>query len=119
MKKKAIKKSFIYYISLFILPLFILWRGVYFLQPGDEMGYCLLYYFILMPFSSLITAIVFTFKKIKPIWLHPILFGIFEIVIPYPVFGGTIDIYHALFTIIPSLIGIAIAKIIIYKKHNK
>lgn len=106
------KNALVYYAILSLIPLLILLQGVFFLKSGDEIGYCFLNYYIIMPLLSFCSGLFFTIKRVKMIWLHPIIFAAFILLIPYSVFH-TVDFWFSLITVIPSIISILIGAIIL------
>jgi uncharacterized membrane protein YeaQ/YmgE (transglycosylase-associated protein family) len=88
----------------------IYFNGI-FLTAGDEMGYCILDFYIIMPLTTLIISIIMTAKRAYLFWLYPIVFGILGILIPYLVFG-TFDIISIFFAFVPALIGRAVVSFV-------
>jgi hypothetical protein len=85
-----------------------------FLPAGDEMGYCLLNFYIVMPLTTLITSLIISMKKSYLFWFYPVFVGLLEIIISFVVFStfDGIDLFFALF---PALIGLIIGLIITLK----
>ncbi|OPJ60416.1 hypothetical protein [Clostridium oryzae] len=77
------------------------------LQGGDELGYYILNFYIIMPLSTVITAYFITLKKGYLFWLYPIYVGILGEVIPFLIFH-TFDIISLFFAFFPALLGLVI-----------
>lgn len=108
MKKigSSIKASVLCYsVSLAIFGL-IYYEGMH-LQPGDEMGYCLLYLYTIMPLSASIISYIIGLKRGRLFWFYPIFCGFLGEFIPFKIFGS-FDIVGMVFALIPALIGIVI-----------
>ncbi|MCB2299555.1 hypothetical protein [Clostridium tagluense] len=92
-------------------------QGV-FLSAGDEMGYCVLCFYIVMPLTTLIASFIISMKKGYLFWFYPAFVGLLEIIISFVVFStfGGIDLSFAFF---PALIGLIVGLIIRFKtkKH--
>jgi hypothetical protein len=82
-----------------------------FLAEGDEMGYCVLNFYIIMPLISLIVSLIISMKKGYLFWLYPVFVGLLGIIIPFVVFR-TFDWYSLIFAFFPALIGLIIGLII-------
>jgi hypothetical protein len=89
----------------------LIFVGIYcagkFLKPGDEMGYCVLNLYIIMPLSTFIISLIISLKRGYLFWLYPILFGFLGAFIPFKIFG-TFDTIGLFFALIPALIGLGI-----------
>ena len=94
----------------------LLW-GKFGLQPGDEMGYALLTFYILMPLMSYACSIGIGFQNSIIKWFTPLLFGVLGGLIPYLVFSST-DRIFVFFAFIPSVVGL-ITGVIIKAIANK
>ena len=94
-----------YSISIFIFLAIYLY-GI-FLPSGEEFGYCVLDFYMIMTLTSLIVAIIISTNRGYLFWLYPIFVGILGIIIPYLVFG-TMDGISIFFAFVPALIGLAI-----------
>lgn len=113
MKNKNIKNlsKIIYGLSFLIFLIIFLW-GILFLDNGDEMGYVVLNFYIIMPLTSLIMAIILGMKDGNLKWGYPIIFGILGIIIPALVFKGSWDWISIFFSLIPGFIGLLIGLLI-------
>lgn len=94
-------------------------RGI-FLSAGNEMGYSVLNFYIIMPLTTLIASLFISMKKGYLFWFYPVFVGILGIIIPFVVFS-TFDWIHLFFALIPALIGLIIGLIIRFetKKNLK
>ena len=81
-----------------------------FLSAGDEMGYCLLDFYIIMPLTTLIISFIISSKKGYLFWFYPVFVGLLGIIIPFVVFR-TFEMLSLLFAFFPALIGLIIAMI--------
>lgn len=91
-----------YGITLIIFSL-ALYSGIT-LKPGDEMGYCLIFFYCLMPLTSLISSFMLKSKNGYMPWAFMFVFGTLGIVIPYLIFD-TFDMISLLSSFIPAFIG--------------
>ena len=87
-----------------------------FLSPGDEIGYVLLNFYIVMPITTLIVSIIISNKKGYLFWFYPVFVGLLGIIIPSVVFN-TFEMLSLLFAFIPALIGLIIGTNIRTKKR--
>ncbi|MBU3102059.1 MULTISPECIES: hypothetical protein [Clostridium] len=88
-----------------------------FLSEGDEMGYCLLNFYIVMPLTTLIVSLIISIKKGYLFWCYPVFVGLLGIIIPFAVFS-TFEMLSLFFAFFPALIGLIIG-IIIRAKAKK
>lgn len=93
-----------YGISAAVYLLIYFW-GKLWLCPGDELGYSLLSFFLIMPLTAFIVSAVLSAKKCVFLWLYPVVFGILGFLFPYAVFVSPDPIMFCL-ALIPSLLGI-------------
>lgn len=95
----------------------LIW-GALFLQPGDEMGYSLLVFYLLLPATAFGCTLAAALKKSLAKWLLPILFGIAGFILPAIIFGSLWDEVGLFFAAIPAgaglLVGLFVSKI---KRH--
>lgn len=82
-----------------------------FLSAGDEIGYVLLNFYIVMPLTALIVSLIISMKKGYLFWFYPVFVGLLGIIIPSVVFS-TFEMLSLLFAFIPALIGLIIGRII-------
>ncbi|MBW9159650.1 hypothetical protein [Clostridium tagluense] len=89
-----------------------------FLSAGDEMGYCVLYFYIVMPLTTLIASFIISMKKGYLFWFYPAFVSLLEIIISFVVFStfGGIDLFFAFF---PALIGLIVGLIIRFKTKKE
>lgn len=89
-----------------------------FLPVGDEMGYCVLNFYIMMPLTTLIFSTIISVKKGDLFWFYPVFVGLLGIIIPFVVFStfDKIDLFFALF---PALIGLIIGLIIRFQTKKR
>ncbi|NLY81550.1 MAG: hypothetical protein GX078_02055 [Clostridiales bacterium] len=106
-----------YGVSLIIFLIIAIW-GKFFLKGGDEMGYALMNFYLIMPLVSLVFGIILGSKDAYLKWAYPIVFGILGIIIPSFIFIGSLDWISVFFSLIPALLGLAIG-ILINKSRNK
>lgn len=110
----SIKISIICY-GISILIFGEIYREGVFLRPGDEMGYCVLFLYTIMPLSTLIISFIISLKRGYIFWFYPLLFGFLGEFIPFKIFG-TFDVIGLFFALIPALIGLGLGLI---KGSNK
>lgn len=90
----------------FVTITLIIWLwGIFFLQPGDEMGYSLLNFYFFLPLTALICSIIIGKRQTRAKWFIPLLFGAIGGVLPYAVFHS-FDMIFLLFAFVPSVIGL-------------
>lgn len=89
----------------------LIW-GVFFLQPGDEMGYSLLVFYLLLPVTAFGCTLTAALKKSQAKWLLPILFGISGFVLPALIFGNFWDEVGLFFAAVPAAAGLLIGLLI-------
>ncbi|MCB2356745.1 hypothetical protein [Clostridium estertheticum] len=82
-----------------------------FLSAGDEMGYCLLNFYIVMPLTTLIVSLIISIKKGYLFWCYPVFVGLLGIIISFVVFS-TFEMLSLFFAFFPALIGLTIGMII-------
>ena len=97
-----------YGVSALIFLAIGLW-GV-FLPAGDEMGYVLIGFYIIMPLTALIASLIISIKKGYMYWFYPVFVGLLSIIIPFVVFS-TFDEIDLFFSFFPALIGLIIGLI--------
>jgi hypothetical protein len=99
-----------YGITLLIFLSILIW-GVFGSFLGQEMGFAVLTFYMIMPFVSLITALVLSLKNAYRKWLYPIISGVLAFVIPWLIFGVP-DIFALSFSFIPAEIGLGVGVLI-------
>ena len=105
-KKRGNRKTaaICYGISAAVFLLIYFW-GEFWLCPGDELGYSLLSFYLIMPLTAFIISAVLSAKNCVFLWLYPVVFGILGFLIPFAVFVSLGPIMFCL-ALIPSLLGI-------------
>lgn len=98
-----IRISIICYSVSVIIFLVIYLFGVY-LKPGDELGYCLLWLYTIMPLTALIASSIISMKRGYFYWFYPIFSGLLGVIIPYLIFG-TFEYLGSFLAFIPALTG--------------
>ena len=83
----------------------ILAWGLFFLQPGDEMGYSLLCFYFFLPLAAFSCSWVLGTHPAPIKWLAPLIFGSIGGLLPYAIFHTT-DTLFILFACVPSLVGL-------------
>lgn len=91
----------------FTIVAVILVEGIFFLPGGQEMGYALLYLYLLLPSTSLICSCILGRHHTKIKWFAPFIFGAVGLLVPYAVFH-TFEWFALWFAFIPSLVGLGI-----------
>jgi len=92
-------------VTLFVFLAIVLW-GVFFLKSGDEMGYALLSFYLIIPLSSFVIAIILNETNTNLKWLYPVLFGLIGFFIPTLVFQSSWGWYAALYVAVPAILGL-------------
>ncbi len=81
------------------------------LKPGDEMGYTIFYFYLLLPFTSFVCTLLLGLRATKLKYLAPILFGGLGLIIPTIIYHY-FDTFALNFSFYPSLFGLIIGHII-------
>lgn len=77
------------------------------LPAGDEMGYTVLNFYILMPLATSSISLIISFKRGCAFWLYPV-FAVFSgAIISFAVFN-TFYMIDLIVTLIPALFGLVI-----------
>lgn len=82
----------------------LIW-GLFFLKPGDEMGYSLLNFYLLLPLAALVCSLLLGLREHWIKWLSPAIFGLFGWALPWAVFRATGLIFLCL-AFLPALAGL-------------
>ena len=82
----------------------LIW-GLFFLRPGDEMGYALLNFYLLLPLTALVCSWTAGMRSGWVKWLAPLLFGGIGWFLPLAVFHSTDPIF-LFFAFLPSIVGV-------------
>lgn len=119
-KMKTNKKVSIvsYGISFFVF-LIIALSGKFLLKDGDEIGYILMSFYLIMPITSLVSGIVLGIKNAYLKWAYPVTFGALGIIIPSFIFKNSWDWISLFFSLIPALTGLIIGVLINKSKGKK
>lgn len=110
-RKRAVDIPVMIYMGISLLILF--W-GRFFLSCGDEMGFCILTLYLILPAAGFICSLLESRKKAWEKWLLPVLFGIIGWVIPILIFRSSIsqlteeDGIALLYAMAPSFLGMAV-----------
>lgn len=105
-------------VSFLVFMVIALW-GKFFLSDGDEMGFVVLNFYIIMPVLSLIIGFILGFKDLPYKLLYPIVFGLLGIIIPAFIFKGSWDWISLLFSLVPALVGLGIGSLVNKVQVNK
>lgn len=82
----------------------LIW-GLFFLRPGDEMGFALLNFYLLLPLTALACSWTAGMRPGRIKWLIPLLFGAIGWLLPLAVFRSTDPIF-LFFSLAPSAVGV-------------
>ncbi len=99
-----------YCVTFFIFLAIFLW-GMLGLTSGDEMGFSVLNFYLIMPGISFVAALLLGIKDAYMKWLYPIFAGIPGFIIPFLIFGST-NMVSLFFSFIPSVIGLGIGLLV-------
>ena len=116
MNSKNKLSTIIYGISLFVFAAVFIW-GRFFLSDGDEIGFTLINFYIIMPLVSFVSGFVLGLKDISLKFLYPIIFGALAFIISGLIFRGSWDIFSLLFSLVPAGVGL-VAGILIHDKKT-
>jgi len=102
-----------YGITAGIFLVLLLW-GILGSITGNELGYSLLSFYLIMPLTSLVIGIIIGIKNGYLKWLYPFVFGIFSLLVPRIIFGSwnSFDAIELFFSFIPALVGVGIGTLI-------
>jgi|GEM_PF-1855123 Predicted integral membrane protein len=92
--------------------------GLFFLKPGEEMGYVVFYFYLVMPVTAFICSLILGLRATKLKYLSPLIFGAFGLIIPAIVFRN-FDLFALGFGFYPSLFGLMIGHIIYLLRRRK
>lgn len=92
--------------------------GLFFLESGDEIGYVLFYYYLVMPIVTFITGFILGIKDSKFKWLYSFVFGLFGVIMPTLILTAAWDMISLLFAFVPALIGVLIGTTV-FKQRQK
>lgn len=105
-----------YGVSFFVILAILFW-GLFGQITGGEMDYVFITMFLIMPITSLISALILGLKKTFLKWIYPFLFGAFIYIIPLILFRTSGIIYVAP-TLLLSLMGLVIGVALRKKRIN-
>lgn len=92
--------------AFFAVAAAVLAWGLFFLQPGDEMGYGLLCFYLILPASAFICSWLLSTRPGALKWGCPLLFGALGFLLPWAVFRS-MDAIAFFFAFIPALLGLS------------
>ncbi len=114
-KNKMDKILFIYFIVLLIVSLIV---GKFFIM-GNEMGYSVIFFYILLPVSSFITNLLSSMLGGMMKYLFLLIYPIFGIALPIIVFTSGYQSLSLYFGLIPSVAGFIIGTFIKMMRNVK
>ncbi len=106
-----------YGITFFIFLAIVLW-GKFGAITGEEMGFSVLCFYLIMPVVSFVTALILGLKDAYMKWVYPVVFGVFAVVIPWIIFG-TADMVSLFFSFVPAVIGLGASRLILKLRGRK
>ena len=101
------KLSAICYWATFLVFLLIFLWGKFGTTPGDEMGFSVLNFHLIMPGVSFAAALLLSIKNAYIKWIYPVFAGILGFTLPSLVFDG-ISWISLFFSFVPSVLGLGI-----------
>ena len=117
-KVKIDKILFIYFIVLIVISIL---AGKFFIE-GNEMGYGLLFFYIIYPVSAFVTNFLSSLYGGLMKYLFTILYGVLGIVMPMIVFPGSgydsLSLYFGLIPAIPGFMLGTFVKMLKFKKYR-
>lgn len=107
-------------IVLYAITFFIFIIGTAFFSSGQEMGYIVLNFYLVMPITSFVIGVITGIKKTYLKWLYPIFCGILGLFVPTIIFGTT-EYFMLMLTLLPSLVGVILGTgtSILIKKYKR
>lgn len=110
---------FISAVSIYLtLATIILVWGMFFLEPGNEMGYCLLSNYLFLPAGGIVTTIILGRRNLVQALLGILLFSTVNWLLPLWVFGAT-NLMYVLVIVVPAGIALLIARVFKAFKRRK
>ena len=104
------KKSKVCYLAIIIFVLYAILSGTIIPITGQEMGYCILNYYLLLPILSFLCGLLLSSEEPQHKWYYILFIAIVGILMSLPVFH-CIWWGMALFGTIPSCIGLIIGNL--------
>lgn len=92
--------------------------GLFFLKPGEEIGYVILYFYLIIPFTAFVCSLLLGMRRTKLKYIAPVLFGSFGLIVPTIIFNY-FNWFALGFGFCPSLIGLIIGQIIYSLRGNR
>jgi hypothetical protein len=105
------------YITSFLIYTAILLSGVFGEHSGGYFGYGLFSFYLVIPATSLITALILHISNANAVlkWLYPFVFGAFGIIIPLLVWPSMLsDVWFL--CIVPAWVGLGFGLLIWKRK---
>ncbi|MGN1002306.1 MAG: anti-sigma factor family protein [Oscillospiraceae bacterium] len=85
----------------------ILVWGLFFLRPGDEMGYSLVCFYLFLPLTAFVCCLLAATRRGAVKWLLPAAFGGAGAALPWLVFGAG-GWAQTLASLVPALLGLGL-----------
>lgn len=109
-KKEILQKNIfditVICVYLGILFIILLW-GRFVLESGDEIGYCLIAFYLITPVSAFVCSVLLATKDTVLKWIAPFIFSLTGGILPGLIFRS-IEIIFLLVIFVPSILGIII-----------
>jgi len=109
------KKMNLFYIcngvTSLIFLIVTLW-GLFFMSSGDEMGYALLSFYLIIPVSSFVIALIISKTGTNLKWMYPVIFGMIGFFIPTLIFHGSWGWFAGVYVVVPALLGLIIGTVV-------
>ncbi len=104
-------------IYLTLASIILVW-GLFFLEPGNEMGYCLLSNYLFLPIGGIVTTIILGRRSLVQAFLGILLFSMVNWLLPLWVFGAT-NLLYILIVLVPAGIALLITRVFKATKGRK
>ncbi len=98
--------SMIVLIVFLLIAVWTLLTGL-FLEPGNELGYCLLFLYVILPTTSCGCTLVLALLNKRSKWVMPLLCGIYVELLVYVMFGY-MSLFDLCFSFVPAVVGLII-----------
>lgn len=105
-------------LTAFVTILVVLFLWSLFIDPGDVMGYALLSFYLILPLTCLVCALLLGLREHWIKWLAPVLFAALALLLSLLVFRTTDEIFFFV-TFVPGLAGLLIGQLVRFVRRRR